>query len=168
MADADSESAQTCNAAGEGALGGNFASITPFGQPLVLRHDIRCADFRDRHHCSRRGSGIKDASRPGRGKIFWQHEDRSEGAWFAQPRATPCGQWSRRVHVLGPTGQLFAEWLARWADIWARSLSLPRAVPWAGRSTGPSAQKPVPRIFAARSRSELKGLNTDLRQNFQD
>lgn len=35
-----------------------------FGQPSVLRHDIRSADVRDRHYCSRRGRGIKDALRP--------------------------------------------------------------------------------------------------------
>ena len=35
---------------------------------------------------------------------------------FAQPFPTPWGHWHNRTGIVGPTGQSFAEPLARWAD----------------------------------------------------
>ena len=67
------------------------------------------------------------------------NSDCPEGAGFTQPRAPPWENWPNRTDIVGPTGQSFKEPLARWADGLARSAPFPRAVPWAGRTAGPSA-----------------------------
>ena len=51
-------------------------------------------------------------------------------------RPGKLGQWNRGV---GPTGQLFGDWLARWAEDERSCPPFLRATPWAGRPAGPSA-----------------------------
>ena len=49
------------------------------------------------------------------------------------------GGVARENNIAGPTGQRFDERLARWAGTSPCWAPLPRALPWAGRTAGPSA-----------------------------
>ena len=108
----------------------------------VVAVSIILAAGGEKHNGGFRGGRRSGMWKPvGRGKICWRGRTCSEGARFAQPRASPWVAVVRENDVVGPTGQPFIGSLARWADTRTCRLPFPRVVPWAGRTAGPSAPK---------------------------
>ncbi len=66
--------------------------------------------------------------------------NRPEGAVVRPAQGNALGHRGRREVIVGPTGQSFDERLARWAGRRFGTTPLPRALPWAGRTAGPSAR----------------------------